>query len=205
MTNIDREYVISKASGGAGGAGGHVSMFKDVAPLTTYLFTVGKGGLTASSNIVKGMANSTGSISWFDANNNLITEPSILVASSGQNGGNSSFGGNLIAYGGRSGVGATVQINNGLPGKGGWGSAGGSTPSTRTTEIYGGNNGGDGQFIIEGPKGPGQAGASYGFNESAVGGICKVPGAGSGGDGQKTYDTTLSANNGQDGRVRIEW
>lgn len=202
ITNADREHTVTKASGGAGGAGGHIKTIKNVVPLTNYSFTVGKGGSTGKSTIVEGRSNSDGTVSWYDEDDNLIPEPVLIKAVNGSKGGDSNFD-TLKAYGGNGGTAGSVQKNNGLAGVGGNGSPGGTSPTLAGVEIYSGKSGKNGEYILEGPKGPAQFGGSPGFAVGAMGGICSIPGAGEGGDGQR--NNTDSAVNGQDGRVRIEW
>jgi len=202
ITNADREHSITKASGGGGGAGGHIKTIKTVTPLSTFTYVVGKGGVTGESVAIEGRSNVDGNTSWYDSNDNLISEPLLVKAIDGTNGGDSYFD-TLRAYGGRGGTAGTVQKSAGLPGKGGNGSPGGTSPTLSGVDIYNGKNGKDGAYIKEGPKGPAQFGGSPGFAEGAGGGICSIPGAGEGGDGRR--NNTDSAVDGQDGRVRIEW
>ncbi len=203
ITNIDREHSLSKASGGGGGAGGHLRVIREVSETTTYTLTVGAGGDTGAPYIVEGKMNSDMTTTWHDANKNVISEPAIIKAADGGNGGDSIFGGNYRAYGGRGGVGATVQKTNGLPGDGGVGSPGGTSYILSGVTTYKGNNGSTGEFIYEGPKGPALFGGAYGFAVSPSGGLCQIDGAGAGDSGRRNHVDTYSG--GQDGRIRIEW
>ncbi len=202
VTNLDKEHSITKSSGGGGGAGGYVKTIRNVTPSTTITYVVGGGGDTGESVTINGKTNTDGSISWFDANLNLVAEPHIIKGVNGGNGGNSTVYG-ITAYGGRGGIAGTVQRGNGLAGIGGNGSSGGTATSLVGLDVYGGQSGEDGESIYEGNKGPVMFGGTHGFPQNPSGGLCLIPGAGNGGDGHKNH--TESILGGQDGRVRIEW